>query len=193
LDSDLAELYGVETRVLKQTVRRNRDRFPDDFIFKLTPDEWKTLRSQTVILKRGKHSKYPPYAFTEQGVAMLSSVLKSKRAIQVNIAIMRAFVQMRKFFQSQDELAAQLKKLEKSTTEKFKEQGKQIQLIFEAIKQLIVEKQKPRKPVGFIPPKKIEKNNKFFSLSCTLTLHPRYLSYQFFLISSTSFLCFLIK
>ena len=124
-------------------------------MFQLTLDEWKTLRSQTVTLKkRGQHSKYPPYAFTEQGVAMLSSVLKSKQAIQVNIAIMRAFVQMRKFLQSQDGLAAQLKKLEKETTEKFKEQGKQIQVIFEAIKQLIVEKQKPQKPIGFTLPKK---------------------------------------
>lgn len=155
LDADLAELYGVETRVLKQAVRRNRDRFPIDFMLRLTLDEWKVLRSQTVTLKkRGQHSKYPPYAFTEQGVAMLSSVLKSKRAIQVNIAIMRTFVQMRKFFQSQDGLASQLKKLEKETTEKFKEQGKQIQLIFEAIKQLIVEKQKPKKPIGFALPKK---------------------------------------
>lgn len=92
LDADLAELYGVETRVLKQAVRRNGDRFPEDFMFQLSLDEWRFLRSQTVTLKRGQHSKYPPYAFTEQGVAMLSSVLKSKQAIQVNIAVMRAFV-----------------------------------------------------------------------------------------------------
>ena len=98
--------------------------------------------------------RYPPYAFTEQGVAMLSSVLKSSQAILVNIAIMRAFVLMRKFLLSQVELAAQLKKLEKETNEKFKEQGKQIQTIFEAIKLLIVEKQKPRKPIGFAIPKK---------------------------------------
>ena len=154
LDADLAELYGVETRVLKQAVRRNTDRFPIDFMFQLTSNEWKSLRSQTVILKRGQHSKYPPYAFTEQGVAMLSSVLKSKRAIQMNIAIMRAFVQMRKFIQSQDELATQLKKLEKETTKKFQEHGKQIQIIFEAIKQLIVEKQKLRKPIGFTLPER---------------------------------------
>ena len=154
LDADLAELYGVETRVLKQAVRRNEDRFPEDFMFQLNVNEWKSLRSQTVMLKRGKHSKYPPYAFTEQGIAMLSSVLKSKQAVQVNIAIMRAFVQMRKFLQSHDELAAQLKKLEKETTEKFAEQGKQIQIIFEAIKQLIIEKQKPKKPIGFALPGK---------------------------------------
>ena len=154
LDADLAELYGVETRVLKQAVRRNQDRFPEDFMFQLNAEEWKSLRSQTVILKRGQHSKYPPYAFTEQGVAMLSSVLKSKQAIHTNIAIMRTFVQMRKFLQSQEDLAIQLKKLEKETTEKYKEQGEQIRTIFEAIKLLIVEKQKPKKPIGFTLPSK---------------------------------------
>jgi len=107
-----------------------------------------------VILKREQHSKYPTYAFTEQGVAMLSSVLKSRSVIQVNIAIMRAFVQMRKFLQSHDELATQLKKLEKETTEKFTEQGKQIKVIFEVIEQLILEKQKPKKPIGFTLPAK---------------------------------------
>ncbi|MDP3582958.1 MAG: ORF6N domain-containing protein [Ignavibacteria bacterium] len=98
LDSDLANLYGVETRTLNQAVTRNISRFPADFMFRLTKDEYASLRSQIVILKRGEHSKYLPSAFTEQGVAMLSSVLKSERAVQVNIAIMRAFVQMRKFF-----------------------------------------------------------------------------------------------
>jgi hypothetical protein len=82
---DLAELYGVETRVLKQAVRRNISRFPDDFMFELTKMEYQSLRSQNVILKRGQHSKYPPFAFSEQGVAMLSSTLNSERAIQVNI------------------------------------------------------------------------------------------------------------
>lgn len=97
LDKDLAELYGVETRVLNQAVRRNIIRFPDDFMFQLTAEEYRSLRSQFVTLKRGEHSKYLPYAFTEQGVAMLLSVLNSPRAIQVNTAIMRAFVQLRKF------------------------------------------------------------------------------------------------
>ena len=91
LDRDLAELYGVETRALKQAVRRNIKRFPEDFMFELTEDENQALRSQNVILKRGQHSKYLPFAFTEQGVSMLSSVLNSERAIQVNILIMRAF------------------------------------------------------------------------------------------------------
>ena len=95
LDSDLAALYGVETRVLKQAVRRNIKRFPGDFMFELTKEENRPLRSQNVTLKRGQHSKYLPFAFTEQGVAMLSSVLNSQRAIDVNIEIMRAFVRQR--------------------------------------------------------------------------------------------------
>ena len=95
LDTDLAELYGVETRVLKQAVRRNRKRFPEDFMYELTRNEARSLRSQNVTLKRGQYSKYLPFAFTEQGVAMLSSVLNSDRAIEVNIAIMRVFVRLR--------------------------------------------------------------------------------------------------
>ena len=95
LDRDLAELYGVETKVLKQAVRRNIKRFPEDFMFELTKSEEKSLRSQIVTLKRGQHAKYLPFAFTEQGVAMLSSVLNSERAIEVNIQIMRAFTQLR--------------------------------------------------------------------------------------------------
>ena len=92
LDKDLAVLYGVETRVLKQAVRRNRNRFPSDFMFELTKEENRSLRSQNVILEPGRYSKYLPFAFTEQGVAMLSSILNSERAIEVNIAIMRVFV-----------------------------------------------------------------------------------------------------
>ena len=95
LDRDIAELYGVETKVLKQAVRRNIKRFPSDFMFELTKEENQSLRSQNVTLKRGQHSKYLPFAFTEQGVAMLSSVLKSDRAIQVNIQIMRIFIKLR--------------------------------------------------------------------------------------------------
>ena len=95
LDRNLAALYGVENRVLKQAVRRNIDRFPFDFMFALSKKEYQSLRSQNVILKRGQHSKYPSFVFTEQGVAMLSSVLKSDRAVNVNIQIMRAFIKMR--------------------------------------------------------------------------------------------------
>ena len=99
LDKDLAELYGVEVRVLNQSVRRNIERFPDDFMFQLNKEEWDVLRSQIVTLKngRGEHSKYLPYVFTEQGVAMLSGVLRSPTAVQVNIRIMRTFVAVRQY------------------------------------------------------------------------------------------------
>jgi len=149
IDSDLAELYGVETRVLKQAVRRNKDRFPSDFMFELTKKEYQALRSQSVTLKRGQHSKYLPYAFTEQGVAMLSSVLNSERAIKVNIAIMRAFVKMREYLQSNEKLAAKLKELEKETKEKFAKQQKQITLIFQAIQELMSAEEKPKRKIGY--------------------------------------------
>jgi hypothetical protein len=145
LDTDLARLYQVETRVLKQTVRRNIDRFPDDFMFELSEEEWKSLRSQFVILKesgRGKHSKYRPYAFTEQGVAMLSGILKSKQAVEVNIAIMRTFVQLRKWMRDNQSLALKIKELERNYDEKFT-------IVFKAIQQLIQEENKPRRSIGF--------------------------------------------
>ena len=97
LDSDLAELYEIETKVLKRAVKRNLERFPEDFMFKLTKEENNALRYQFGTLRHGEHTKYLPYAFTEQGVAMLSSVLRSKKAVQVNIAIMRTFVELRNF------------------------------------------------------------------------------------------------
>ncbi|MFZ1291177.1 MAG: ORF6N domain-containing protein [Melioribacteraceae bacterium] len=124
LDTDLSILYNVETRILKQAVRRNIDRFPEDFMFELTIEEYQSLRSQIVILKRGEHSKYNPFAFTEQGVAMLSSVLKTKRAVEVNIAIMRAFVQLRKTLESNQKLSQKLKELEEMTNQRFDKQDK---------------------------------------------------------------------
>lgn len=149
IDRDLAELYAVETKRLKEAVNRNLTRFPDDFMFQLTSSEYNSLRSQFASLKRGQHSKYLPYAFTEQGVAMLSSVLNSVRAVQVNIAIMRAFVQMRKFLQSSDALAKKLNELEKETKKKFAKQEAEIKLIFDAIKELMIEKEKPKRKIGF--------------------------------------------
>ena len=145
LDYDLAKLYGVETKVLKQAVRRNIKRFPDDFMFELTKEENKSLRSQTVTLKRGQHSKYLPFAFTEQGVAMLSSVLNSERAIEVKISIMRAFVQLRKMIASNNKLAQKLAELEQH----LENHDEQIQAIFEAIRQLMTPPVKPRKKIGF--------------------------------------------
>ncbi len=144
LDSDLARLYGVAAKTLNQAVRRNRDRFPDDFMFQLTTDEAKALRSQFVTLKmgRGEHRKYLPYAFTEQGVAMLSSVLRSKRAVQVNIMIMRAFVRLRQMIASHKDLARRLAELEKKYDSQFK-------VVFDAIRQLMEPaKPKPRR-IGF--------------------------------------------
>ncbi len=132
LDFDLAELYGVETRVLKQAVRRNLDRFPNDFMFQINKKEWNELITICDNLGVRKFSPQTPFAFTEQGVAMLSSVLNSERAIKVNIAIMRAFVEMRRFLESNERLARKLKQLEKETREKFAEHQQQISMIFEA-------------------------------------------------------------
>src|SRR5437879_7179567 len=123
LDFDLAELYGVETRALKQAVRRNLDRFPADFMFKLSAAEIKNLVSQTVIPTRGKLGGATPMAFSEQGVAMLSSVLRSARAVQVNIAIMRTFVRLREMLLSNAELARKLAALERSEERRVGREG----------------------------------------------------------------------
>jgi len=149
LDFDLAEMYDVETRALKQAVKRNLNRFPDDFMFQLKKKEWQKLITICDKLGPIKFSPALPFAFTEQGVAMLSSVLNSKRAIEVNIAIMRAFVQLRKFLYSNEKLDKKLKELENQTKLKFGEQQEQINLIFETIKELIKEESKPKNPIGF--------------------------------------------
>jgi hypothetical protein len=114
LDGDLAALYGVETKVFNQSVRRNIDRFPADFMFKLTTQETLALRSQIVTLERGRgqFTKYAPYAFTEHGVAMLSAILKSKRAVEMSIAIVRAFIRMRELIASNQDITARVERLE---------------------------------------------------------------------------------
>jgi hypothetical protein len=148
IDRDLAGLYGVETRVLNQAVRRNLGRFPNDFMFQLTGEEADSLRSQIVTLKngRGKHSKYLPYAFTEQGVAMLSSVLKSDRAIAVNIMIMRAFVKLREILLTHKELAGKLDQLEGKISSHYHA----IQNLFAAIRQLMASPESsPKRRIGF--------------------------------------------
>ena len=148
LDFDLAQLYGIEVKRLKEAVRRNIKRFPPDFLYELSESEHQPLRSQIATLKRGEHSKYLPFAFTEQGVAMLSGILNSDRAIQVNIAIMRAFVQLRRFLESNKELAIKMEELEKAVAG----HDEKINLIFKAIKQLIEKKDEPtpsRKPIGY--------------------------------------------
>ena len=148
LDFDLAKLYGMEVKRLKESVRRNLKRFPSDFLFELTRDEFISLRSQIATLKRGQHSKFLPFAFTEQGVAMLSSVLNSDTAIQVNISIMRAFVHFRRFLDTHKELARKIENLEKTISS----HDEKNQLIFSAINQLIEKEEelpKERKPVGY--------------------------------------------
>jgi hypothetical protein len=144
LDTDLAILYGVPTKRLNEQVRRNKKRFPSDFMFQLTPEEVERLRSQIATLKpgRGQHRKYSPHAFTEQGVAVLSSVLHSERAIQVNIAIMRAFVQLREMIGSNKTLARRLNELEKKYDSQFR-------AVFEAIRELMTEPQQKTKRIGF--------------------------------------------
>ncbi len=143
LDKDLAELYGVETRVLNQAVRRNIGRFPEDFMFSLTRQEIRDL-SQIVISSKIKHAPNV-FAFTEQGVAMLSGVLNSKRAIQVNITIMRVFVRLRQILSTHKELAYKLKELERKT----EKHDVEIQTIFEAIRQLMTPPEKPKHKIGF--------------------------------------------
>lgn len=146
LDFHLAELYGVETKALKRAVKRNIDRFPNDFMFVLTADEYAALRYHFGTLKRGEHAKYLPYAFTEQGIAMLSSVLNSPRAIQMNIAIMRAFVKLREILSTHKELALKLKQLEM----KIEKHDAEIHAIFEAIRDLMAPPELSRKRIGFV-------------------------------------------
>jgi len=145
LDNDLAHLYGVTTGNLNKAVKRNLDRFPNDFMFQLRQEEYDSLRFHFGILKRGRHSKYLPYVFTEQGVAMLSSVLRSKRAVQVNIEIMRAFVRLREILSTHKELARRLDQLEERMTD----HDEQIVAIFEAIRQLMTPPERERKKIGF--------------------------------------------
>jgi hypothetical protein len=156
-DADLAVLYRVSTKALNQAVRRNRSRFPADFMFRLTDKEWAAMRSQTVTASPGMRSQVvtssrrnlgsAPYAFTEQGVAMLSSVLRSTQAVEVNIAIMRTFVQLRRLMDSNRHLARKIDALEKRYDEQFA-------VVFDAIKRLIAEEDArrvlPKRRIGFV-------------------------------------------
>ncbi|MBT3213934.1 MAG: ORF6N domain-containing protein [Deltaproteobacteria bacterium] len=144
LDSDLATMYQVETRTLNQAVTRNIERFPEDFMFQLTEDEYKILRSQNVILRseHGKHRKYTPRAFTENGVAMLSSVLRSTRAIQVNIEIMRTFTQLREAALTHVKLSRKLEQMETKYDQQFK-------VVFDALKALVTPPKTTKRKIGF--------------------------------------------
>jgi hypothetical protein len=151
LDADLAKLYGVQVKAINQAVRRNVERFPADFAFRLEWDEVAALRSQIVTLneggsrasRRGKHAKYAPYAFTEQGVAMLSSVLKSRRAVRTNVEIMRAFVRLRRLIGHNRELARRLDALESKYDGQFR-------VVFDAIRELMAPPVPPRRRIGFV-------------------------------------------
>ncbi len=147
LDFHLAKLYEVETRALKQQIRRNIERFPEDFMFQLTKPEWQELITNCDNLSQFKFSPSLPFALTEQGIAMLSSVLRSKKAIEVNIAIMRTFVQLRKLMSTNEELANKIERLETKYDEQF-------QIVFNAIKKLIHQENKPRKEIGYKTNKK---------------------------------------
>ena len=162
LDRHLASLYGVTTKALNQAVRRNAARFPADFMFQINKSEYgasrsqfvtlssgsqsgaPSLRSQSVTLKRGQHIKYLPYAFTEQGVAMLSSVLRSRRAVEVNIAIIRTFVQLRRLMETNRDLAHKIESLEKKYDQQFA-------VVFAAIKELVAPPAPTKKQIGFHP------------------------------------------
>jgi len=142
LDANLAGLYGVETKVLVRAVKRNIDRFPADFMFQLSKEEFADLRFHFGTSSEWGGRRYPPYAFTEQGVAMLSSVLRSRRAVQVNIEIMRAFIRLRRMLASHAELARMLDDLEKKYDAQFRD-------VFEAIRQLMAPPEPKRRAIGF--------------------------------------------
>jgi hypothetical protein len=145
VDRDFVELYGVPVKVLNQAVKRNSSRFPEEFMFQLIAEESDFLRSQSVTLKvgRGHHRKYRPFAFTERGVAMLSSVLRSKRAVQVNVEIIRAFVRLRQMLASNAELARKLDTLEKKYDAQFK-------VVFDAIRQMMTPPEAKKRKIGFL-------------------------------------------
>ena len=145
LDEDLAVLYGVETKLLTRAVHRNRSRFPADFMFQLTAEEYAALRIQSGTSNTGRGGRrYRPYAFTEEGVAMLSSVLRSPRAVAVNVEIMRAFVRLRRMLAGNADLARKLTALEKKYDAQFR-------VVFDAIRELMTPTAKPRRPIGFRP------------------------------------------
>jgi hypothetical protein len=142
LDNDLAGLYEVETKILTRSIRRNIERFPSDFMFQLTKEEYENLRCQFGASSWGGR-RYLPYAFTEQGLAMLSSVLRSKRAVAVNIAIMRTFVKLREILATNSALRRKIEAIERKYDEQFK-------LVFKILSEMVMTDEKPKKPIGFL-------------------------------------------
>ena len=155
LDNDLAELYGVETKRLKEQVKRNIERFPERYMFELTKGEAVASRSQNATLKRGENIKYLPYAFTEHGVMMLSNVLKSKRAIEVSMRIIDVFILLRETISNHTEIRLEIEQIKK----KLHNYGKNIELVFQYLDELLEKKEqpKPRKQIGFALPKSKKK------------------------------------
>ena len=146
LDADLAELYGIETRVLNQAVSRNQERFPEDFMFRLTSEEWESLRSHPVTSNNRGGRRYAPRAFSESGIAMLSSVLRSETAIQVNIQIIRTFVQLRHMVTHYEKLWRKIEILEAEQVQ----QNQNIEKVFMALKRLLIQEEKPKRQIGFL-------------------------------------------
>lgn len=142
LDSDLAKLYGVETRQLNQQLKRNLKRFPEDFAFQLTMDEYRRLRSQNVTLKRGQHRKYPPYVFTEHGAVQAANILRSEKAEEMSVAVVRAFVRLRRMALSVESLSRKVAQLERKYDDSFK-------IVFDAIRMLMNPPDKPKGKIGF--------------------------------------------
>ncbi len=147
IDKDIAELYGIETKRLKEQVNRNLNRFPSHYMIELTKEEYESLRSQNATLKQGAHTKYLPYAFTEHGVLMLANVLKSSRAIEMSIKVIDVFVKLREMLLTNKDILLKLELLEKQVVQNSDE----IRTIFEALKQLLNPPQEPRKRIGFKP------------------------------------------
>lgn len=143
LDSDLAELYNVETKRLKEQVRRNINRFPESFMFEMTTEEYSVLKSQFAALKRGAHSKYPPFVFTENGILMLSSVLNSELAIKMSVQIIETFVQLRKLANNYEEIMKKINQMESQNNEQFSE-------IYQILQQLLEKPtEQPRQKIGY--------------------------------------------
>lgn len=145
LDVDLAKLYGVPTRTLNQAVKRNKERFPEEFMFQLTAKEWESLRSQIVTSNKQGGRRYLPYAFTEHGALMAANILQSRRAMQMSVAIVQAFVRLRKMTLSIEQLSRKVNELEQG----FRQHGQQFEMVFEAIRELMTPPEPSRKKIGF--------------------------------------------
>ncbi|TAL67500.1 MAG: ORF6N domain-containing protein [Bacteroidetes bacterium] len=150
LDSDIAEIYGVKTFRLNEQVKRNIKRFPDDFMFELTKEEFQNLISQNAISRWGGRRKLPK-VFTEYGAIMLASVLNSERAVNASIYVVKAFISMREFISLSKELVHKLEKFENKTEQKLLEHDKKFQVVFETLKKVLIEESKPKRKIGFLP------------------------------------------